>query len=188
MKYEELIVRKILPTLLPSPVQVRHAQYSMIFSADDEQARPSERLISTSIEAIKHAQELSLSDVSARLNSPPYYPDVWPGNHYKLLAGLVLALKPKVIIEIGTYTGMSALAMKKYLEHGSKLYTFDIFEWNSFKDSCLTQEDFKDGKLIQVIDDLTDSSVVARHRELLQEADLIFIDAAKDGSMEKKFL
>ena len=160
----------------------------MLFSTDDEGGQPSNKLISISTEAVKQAQQISLNDVSARLKSPPYYPDIWPGEHYKLLAGLVLTLKPKVVIEIGTYTGLSALTMKKCLEEGSKLYTFDIFEWNSFKDSCLVEDDFKDGKLVQYIDDLTDPSVVARHRGLLEEADLIFIDAAKDGSMEKKFL
>ena len=188
MAFEQLIIRKILPTLLPSPVEVRHAQYSMIFSADDERNVPSKRLISLSVDAIKQAQEISLSDISARLKSPPYYPDVWPGNHYKLLAALVLVMRPQIVIEIGTYTGDSALSMKKYLEDGSKLVTFDIFPWNSFSDTSFIENDFKDGKLVQCIDDLTDPSVVAKHRNLLEQADLIFIDAAKDGAMEKKFL
>src|SRR5271154_191680 len=42
----------------------------------------------------------------------PRYPDVWPGEHYKLLAALVGVLTPKIVIEIGTATGMSALTMK----------------------------------------------------------------------------
>ena len=188
MNLEQLILRKILPTLLPSPVKARHSQYSMLYSADDERGQASNRLISIALDAIKNAQEVSLKDVSSRLNNPPSYPDIWPGEHYKLLAGLMLTIKPKIVIEIGTYTGISALTMKKFLGLEAKLYTFDIFEWQSFKDTCLKQEDFSDGKLIQCIDDLTDPSVMDKHRDMLANADLIFIDAAKDGSQEQKFL
>jgi len=109
------IKRKIIKKLMPVPVQVRHAEYSMVFSADDDLSRPSKYLLSVALEAIGNAREVSLEDLSARMKGPPYYPDIWPGEHYKLLAGLALSLKPKVVIEIGTGSGLSALAIKKYL-------------------------------------------------------------------------
>lgn len=171
-----------------APVQVRHAEYSMLFSADDEVSHPSEYLISVALEAIKKAQEVSLDDISGRMESRPYYPNIWPGEHYKLLAGLVLALHPKVVIEIGTATGLSGLSMKKYLSPGSKIATFDIIDWKSYADSCLKEDDFKDGVLFQYVDDLSDPSVFPKYRQLLEEANMIFIDAEKDGIMEQKFL
>lgn len=188
MNFTQFILRKIVPTLLPSPAQARHYQYSMLYSADDEEGQPSNRLISIALDAVKNAQEVSLRDISSRLNNPPLYPDIWPGEHYKLLAGLMLTLKPKIVIEIGTYTGISALTMKKFLDPDAKLFTFDIFEWRTFKDTCLKKEDFGDGRLVQCIDDLTEPSVLEKYRATLENADLIFIDAAKDGSQEKKFL
>ncbi len=160
----------------------------MIFSADDERGQPTNDLISRALEAVRQAQSVSLADISKRMKTPPYYPDVWPGEHYKLLAGLVLSLRPTTIIEIGTATGLSALAMKKYLPHNGTIVTFDIMAWKSFADTCLVQGDFDDGRLVQKTDDLSDPAIVLRYRELLVNADMIFLDAAKDGIMEERFI
>lgn len=181
-------INKIVQKLMPSPVQVRHAKYSMVFSSDDDLSQPSKYLITVALEAIKKAQEVSLEEISVRMKIPPYYPNVWPGEHYKLLAGLVLVLKPKIVIEIGTGSGLSTLSMKKYLSPESKIVTFDMIEWESYPDSCLQESDFKDGRIIQYIDDLSEPSVVSKYRQLLEEANIIFIDAEKDGIMEQKFL
>ena len=87
---------------------------------------------------------------------PPYYPDVWPGEHYKLLAALVKTLKPKLIIEVGTALGHSALALKKFLPADSKLVTYDIFNWDSLEGTLLNNDDFSDGSLLQEIGDLAE--------------------------------
>jgi len=173
---------------MPVPVQVRHAEYSMVFSADDDLSRPSKYLLSAALEAIGNAREVSLEDLSARMKGPPYYPDIWPGEHYKLLAGLALSLKPKVVIEIGTGSGLSALAIKKYLSPGSKIATFDLIDWKSYPGSCLREDDFRDGTLVQHLDDLSNPAVIPKHRPLLAEATMILIDAEKDGVMEQRFL
>ena len=182
------IKRKRIKKLMPVPVQVRHAEYSMVFSADDDLSRPSKYLLSVALEAIANAREISLEDLSARMKSPPYYPDIWPGEHYKLLAGLALSLKPKVVIEIGTGSGLSALAIKKYLSPGSKVATFDPIDWKSYPGSCLREEDFRDGGLVQHLDDLSNPAVIPEYRQLLTEATMILIDAEKDGVMEQRFL
>jgi predicted O-methyltransferase YrrM len=180
--------RSLIRRLLPVPVHVRHAEYSMIFSADDEKAQPAGELMSIALEAVNHARSVSLADIITRMKTPPYYPEVWPGEHYKLLAGLVLTVRPATIIEIGSATGLSALAMKKYLPQKGKVVTFDIVQWKMFAETCLVDADFEDGRLIQKTEDLSDPAVVLRHRELLGDADMIFIDAAKDGIMEQRFL
>lgn len=129
-----------------------------------------------------------MKDVSARMAAPPYLPDIWPGEHYKLLAGLVLALKPRLVVEIGTATGLSALAMMRYLPPESRLVTFDIIDWQSYPGQHLRSEDFAAGRLVQYVDDLSQSAVAQRYHEVLKGADMIFIDAAKDRVMERKFV
>lgn len=168
------------------PVRARGCQHSMIFSSDDDNAQPSEYLISLGLKAIQHAQKVSLTDISARMKKTPYWPDIWPGEHYRLLAGLVLELKPKLVIEIGTGAGLSALTMKKYLSQESKIVTFDIVGRNECSYSCLKDKDFSDNRLIQHTDNLAQHSAISKHIQLLQEADMIFIDGPKDGVTENK--
>ena len=169
-------------------VHARHCEYSMLLSTDDDNAQPSKYLISLALKAIQNAQEVSLADISARLKKPPYYTEIWPGEHYKLLAGLVIELKPKLIIEIGTGDGLSALSMKKYFTQSpeSKIVTFDLIKWRLFPNSCLREDDFKDGKLVQYIDNIAEDSTARRHALLLKEADMIFVDGPKDGVTEQK--
>jgi predicted O-methyltransferase YrrM len=177
-----------IKTLLPPPVQADHGEYSMILSKHDEPSSASPSLISLSLKAFEKAQHIRLDDIAFRLSKPPYYPNIWPGEHYKLLAGFVQALEPKLIIEIGTATGLSALSLKKYLPEASKLVTFDILSWKDYPDNILVPDDFLDGRLVQYTDDLGDLAMIHKHRDLLQCADLIFIDATHDGVLEKKLL
>jgi predicted O-methyltransferase YrrM len=178
-----------LKSLLPPPVKANHAEYSMILSLHDDPARPTPSLIELSLRAIEHASRADLSELSARFTHPPVYSEIWPGEHYKLLAGITEALQPAVIIEIGTATGLSALAMKKYLPKTGKIASFDLAPWQrSYPNSHLKPEDFADGRLVQYAANLAESSVMEKYAPLIQEADLIFIDATHDGELEKKLL
>lgn len=171
------------------PVQARHMEYSMLLSADDDSSHASPRLISVALEAVRAAQTMSLAHLSARLPQPPYYPDIWPGEHYKLLAGLVATLQPALVVEIGTASGLSALAMKQSLAPDATLATFDVVDLPTLRASwILRDEDFADGRLTVTIDDLTEPATFAKHRALIERAGFIFIDAAKDGVMEQTLL
>ncbi|OGC87308.1 MAG: hypothetical protein A2142_03275 [candidate division Zixibacteria bacterium RBG_16_48_11] len=182
------MVNKFLRKLIRPPVRVRHAEHTFLFSADDDISQPSHHLISLALHAVQFAQEVSLADISARMKKPPYYPEIWPGEHYKLLAGLVATLKPKMIVELGTATGLSALAMCKYLPPESTLVTFDLIGWKSFPDTCFRESDFKDKRLIQYVDDLSSPAIFPKYTQILEKAEIIFVDAAKDGIMEQRFL
>lgn len=173
--------------LPPVRIRARQAERSLILSADDD-SRPSTRLLSLALAAAGAAHETDLGELSARLDGPPRWPDLWPGEHYRLLAGLVQVARPETIVEIGTATGLSALAMLGFLPPGGRLVTFDIVPWREYPGSVLRPDDFADGRLTQHVDDLTDPAVVGRHSELLEGADLIFVDAAKDGRQERVFL
>ncbi len=172
--------------------QARHQEYSILFSEDDARSRPSERLLDVALEAISRARKIDLTTISSRLNGRFPYADnllnIWPGEHYRLLAGLVESLQPKLIIEIGTAEGLSALTMKKFLSDDGRIVTFDIVNWKDYPRPCLTDHDFADGRLHQRVADLTERQAFEQHRQLLEKADLIFIDAAKDGIQERKFI
>jgi hypothetical protein len=178
--------------LTPSPVAARHMEYSMVYSEDDSVSQPSQGLLDLSIKAIALARETFLDDVGSRLGGRFPYPDdlvnVWPGEHYRLLAALVQILKPQLVVEIGTAEGLSALSMLKYLPMTSRMVSFDLVPWSQYPRPCLSDADFRDGRLIQIIGDLGDPEVFNRHADLLSKADLVFIDAAKDGVLERRLI
>jgi len=85
-------------------------------------------------------------------------------------------IKPKVILEIGTYTGYSAICFAEGLPPGGKLITIDINEElenrvrNYFKESGHNHQiDFRIGDARKIITTLTESF------------DLVFIDADKEN-------
>lgn len=179
---------RVIRSVLPPPVSVRHAEYSMLFSADDDTAGPTPRLIQLALDAVQAAQAADVSAISARMTSGVRFADVWPGEHYKLLAGLMMVLKPKTVIEIGTATGLSAVAMKQFLAPDARIATFDVIPWQQYSGTVLKEEDFADGRLVQHLDDLQQPAQVEKHRALLESADFMFIDAEKDGVMEQRFI
>ncbi|MCI5120948.1 MAG: hypothetical protein D3908_07145 [Candidatus Electrothrix sp. AUS4] len=69
----------------------------------------------------------------------------------------------------------------------SKIYTFDIFPWKSFN-SHLSDEYFSEGKVQQIIGDLSDIIFFEQYVALLNKAKIIFIDAPKDGVFEYAFI
>lgn len=160
----------------------------MVFSADDEISRPSARLLSLAQVLIEQSQKVDLSDISYRMTSRPFFPDIWPGEHYKLLAAIVQVLQPKIIIEIGTAEGLSALALKKFLPPAGVIHTFDIRPWNSVHGAVLIQNDFADNRLVQHTDNLGELAAIKSHQTTLEAADLIFVDASKDGRFEAQLL
>jgi predicted O-methyltransferase YrrM len=166
----------------------RHAEISAVSSLDDDPARPSDRLLDIAELAIKAAREVSMEPVSSRITSGQRWPDIWPGEHYKLLAALVAVTDAKRVVEIGTHQGLSALALMQTLPAGGSLATFDIMPFREVPGYVLRDDDFADGRLTQFIADITTDAGFAEHRELLRDADLIFVDAAKDGHQERVFL
>jgi predicted O-methyltransferase YrrM len=170
--------QKKLKDLLPPPVKVSHSEYSMILSAHDDLGRPTPALIDISLRAVQAARETDLSF----LQNP--YAEVWPGEHYKLLAGFMQVLQPQMVIEIGTATGLSALSMIPFFS--GQLITFDIKSWNTYPNTVLKESDF--GRLEQIVGDLVDPLFFKSQLHLIEQASFIFIDATHDGLLEKNLL
>ena len=172
----------------PFPVQARHIERSLVISADDDLAAPSQRLLSLAARLIPVAAAIDMTSVSDRIGDGVRYPDVWPGEHYKLLAALVQIERPMRIIEIGTARGLSALALAANLPEGGELATFDVVPWQQIAGTYLRPSDMEKHRIRALVGDLADPAVFAQHEHRLSTADLIFVDAPKDGRFEPLFL
>ena len=168
--------------------QVPPAHISVFLPVEKATDAELERLCLEAADWIRAAAACSMDAVSRRVVSGPRWPEVWPGEHYRLLAGMVAATKPRRIVEIGTHTGLSALAMLQHLGSGADIVTFDVAPWRSFGNSCLHETDFAPGRLSQVVGDLSSEGEFAKHEPLLRAADMIFVDGPKDGVFEPAFL
>ncbi len=114
--------------------------------------------------------------------------DDWPGHHYRLLAAMVRLLRPQLALDIGTFTGMSALGLLDQMPRRGRVVTFDVVPWRRLGDRSVLREDDFGPRLEQVIGDLADEECFEDHQPLLAEADLLFVDGPKDGSFEPTFL
>jgi predicted O-methyltransferase YrrM len=171
----------------PLPGAAPDKRYSGLYSFIDQPGKPGKQFISFGLDCAKEALELDLSAISSRIKDDVNYIDVYPGEHYKLLAAIIKKKQPAVVVELGTHLGYSSLCMKSFMPRNSHIYTFDIVPWHEFGNSILKQEDFATG-LTQFTEDLTKWAEVEKHRSLLESADIVFMDALKDGKQEYLFL
>jgi predicted O-methyltransferase YrrM len=134
------------------------------------------------LEAARHALTEDLTAVAALLTLPEdsRYVTLWPGEHYRLLAGLARVLKPALAVEVGTYKGAAAAVLSA---HCDQVITFDITPITEIPHSIgdLTER-FEN--VSQVIGDLIEDDIWQRYSEIFEEADLVFIDGPKDGHFE----
>ena len=83
-------------------------------------------------------------------------------------------LQPKCILEIGTYTGYSAICLAKGLPASGVLHTIDV---NEELEDMTTRYFKKAGFEHQIVQHIGDASLVIPNMDL--ELDLVFIDADK---------
>lgn len=97
----------------------------------------------------------------------------------KLLELLSLLYQPRCILEIGSFTGYSALCLAKGLATGGKLHTIELRE----EDAAVARQNFN-------LSDANDKIFlhVGNAREIIptlqEEWDLVFIDADKTGYID----
>ena len=189
-RLDTLVARVTKKYLTRKPLlrSVRHSELSILTWADDD-VRPNELLFGLSTRAIQDALETGLDDLQIRNKDLPdsVYYNLLPGEHYRLLHVLAREVAKRNIVEIGTFTGMSAACMLQGMPTGCKLTTFDVLPWRQFR-SHLDEDDFAKGKIEQVLEDLSNPTIFAKHQSLFENAELIFCDAPKDGVFEHRFL
>jgi len=128
-----------------------------------EQHTSSESVLLRTINRDTHAHVLSPRMLSGHLQG-------------RLLAMLSQMIRPKFVLELGTYTGYSALCLAEGIQDGGKLITIDVNEEledkvsGYFKQSGLADKmDYRIGKATDIIPTLK------------EEFDLVFIDADKEN-------
>ena len=97
----------------------------------------------------------------------------------RLLSIISKILKPKKILEIGTFTGYAALCLAEGLAEGGKLTTLDVNEDLAY----LPKKYFAESRFSEQID-----FCIQDAKEFLKETDetfdLVFIDADKENYVE----
>ena len=94
----------------------------------------------------------------------------------RLLSAFSKALKPDKILEIGTYTGYSALCLAEGLNQNGQLYTIDINkELEEFAQNYFDSSPFKDS-IKFLVGDAVDLIPNMNH-----SWDMVFIDADKEN-------
>ena len=94
----------------------------------------------------------------------------------RLLAMLSNMIRPKCVLEIGTYTGYSAICLAEGLAENGKLITIDINE----ELENVAKKYFKEAGLENTIDQIVgDALEIIPH--LNKEFDLVFLDADKEN-------
>lgn len=171
----------------PAEIGARHAEWTIISSADDLQPPPSGYLLDIATEAIQATRQVDVSSLESRCSGSEdqTYVRTWPGEHYRLLPGLCSVVKPQLAVEVGTFTGLGTLALAQGCP---RVVTYDLLPWDSFPTTALRDGDLADGRIEQRLCDLADTTVFAAQRDLLEQADLLFVDGPKDGSFEPRFL
>lgn len=170
------------------PVRTPHFELTVISPLDESPGRANADLLDLAVNAARIAAEIDLTQLHVRSATARRYLSVFPGEHYHLLAGVVRCMKPARVTEIGTFTGLSALAILQELDAGAKLTTYDIVPWNEIPDTALRQDDFASGRLEQRIGDLANPDVFMKNQEVLLGSELIFVDGPKDGVFEPAFV
>jgi predicted O-methyltransferase YrrM len=107
------------------------------------------------------------------------------GNHYRLLFSLAKLLNAKKVLEIGTYTGMSAIS---FLDTGCQVKSFDVVSSLNFKHNVILEEDLGTDKIQLICGDLYNDEFFSQNINNFLEADIIFLDGPKFGGFEQKLL
>ncbi len=165
------------------PLDGAHNEWSVIYTPPA--AEMPRRLVDLVLDAAASAADWDLRSVIDRHPGRTEV-DVWPGEHYKLLPALARSWGAKTVVEVGTYRGASALALSTEPSI-EQIVTFDLLPWSQFDPTYLTTSDVG-ARIQQELGDLADPSVFALHAPLINSAEMLFIDAPKDGVFEPRFV
>ena len=146
---------------------------------------PSRELITLSTQAISIAADLDFG-WAKDLNAWDPHLDISPGEHYRLLAGLIEASGASKILEIGTYKGLGSIALWAG-RNDRCVTTYDILPLEELG-SIIPNSALNNGSIISKQGDLSDQQIFEDSRGQLSEMDFIFLDGPKNGRFEYEFL
>lgn len=197
IEYRKL--RRLVPTALwqratkllpPPPLRASDRRWSAIGSLEDETTAPSEDLVALGLAAAQVARDMKLESLIERCGDQRQARTLarWPGEHYRLLAGLARTAGPRRIVEVGTATGAGTVALLEGAPPEARVITYDLQAWDSFPGTVLRPEDFETGRVEQRLGNLLDVDYFRQQEGDLRGADLIFVDAPKDRVFEPAVL
>jgi len=105
------------------------------------------------------------------------------GEHYKLINSLCKSLSLRKVVEVGSFTGMSALI---WMLNNVSLTSIDIVPWSEFDDTVLSDALIQDASFSQKILNLMDVDSFNEMIPVFLSSDLIFLDGPKDGIFEQQ--
>ena len=112
-----------------SKLENKHKFPGIIFDTNNGR-NISNYLFNLLINSSKIAQKEKIKGINYRLKDSVFF-NTFPGEHYRLLNAITKIKKPKVIVEIGTFSGMSTFAF--FQNFNGKFYSFDIKNYKFFK-------------------------------------------------------
>jgi predicted O-methyltransferase YrrM len=119
----------------------------------------------------------SLQQLTRETNLKTYMPRMLSGHlQGRILSMLSKLVQPKLIVEVGTFTGYSASCLAEGLAENGKLITFEI----SDEVLVLAKKHFEAAGLTKKIETRTGNAVELL-QEINEEIDLVFIDADKEN-------
>lgn len=111
--------------------------------------------------------------------------NMFPGEHYRLLVGILNTEKFVNFTEIGTGSGIASKAILN--KTNAYIKTFDIVPWEE-NNSHITKDEFNNKRFEQIITDLSNDDSFKNYCDLIVNSDLIFLDADKSGTFEDTLL
>jgi len=141
-----------------------------------------ERHASFLVNVLEETLESDIHEVAASLiqQADRDYALLWPGEHYRLLAGFASAMRPSLAVEIGTWQGAAAAVLA---DKSARVVTFDVVPLNEIPGAiCDLVERYPN--VTQVICDLILDENRSVYADLFQRAELVFVDGPKDGVFE----
>lgn len=162
-------------------MDARHVITGIVCSVDDDPAAQAFSDYSLVLQAIEYAANNPIE--------PDFtFANAFPGDHYRLLSGLIQKIDPDLMVDIGTYRGCSARVMLDNSSESSSVITYDLYAHDTFDWTVLEDNDFASGRLSQQLKDLSDPDVFNEHKAYLNDAEFIMLDGPKDDRFEKVFL
>lgn len=177
-----------LKWFISPPTKGKYVEVSMLVPAEFSEGEFDEYVFNFSINLITYAQKNNLSYLSNRVKGVQLDQiNRFPGEHYRLLQALMKVSKPQMVVEVGTYTGLSSLVMLNSIPIESKLITYDIMAWDKFPNTVFNDADFGNS-FEQRLGNLAEKSFFESQLDIMTKADIFFIDGPKNGIFEQHFL
>jgi predicted O-methyltransferase YrrM len=124
-------------------------------------------------------EEALLAEVAEYTNQHPHAQMLSGHVQGKILEMLSCLLQPKKILEIGTFTGYSALCLAKGLQHDGELHTIELREEDAETAKDFFSKSLHNKKIVLHVGNAID--IIST---LHEEWDIVFIDADKTGYID----